>query len=102
MNLRYPLHVVLKPRADITGNPKQGYQWLHKRTEVLQISKKKEFTFKIWYFYDICYDQLPIICPDNVRLKISLHYHNIAMKSSEKKQPGARPSYVYIEEIPIF
>ena len=32
----------LKPRTDITRNPKQGYQWSYKRTCVLQKLKKRE------------------------------------------------------------
>ena len=31
--------VALKPRADVTRSSKQGYQWLHKKGCVLQISK---------------------------------------------------------------
>ena len=30
------LTLALKPRADITRSPKQGYQWPHKKTYVLQ------------------------------------------------------------------
>ena len=33
--------LALKPRSDITRSPKQGYQWPHKRTYVLQKLKKK-------------------------------------------------------------
>ena len=29
--------LALKLRADITSSPKEGYQWPHKRTDVLQI-----------------------------------------------------------------
>ena len=36
--------LALKPRGDVTRSPKQGYQWSHKRTCVLQKSKKKSST----------------------------------------------------------
>ena len=28
--------LALKPRGDVTRSPKQGYQWPHKKTHVLQ------------------------------------------------------------------
>ena len=34
--------LALKPRGDVTRSPKQGYQWPHKRTHVLQNFKKKK------------------------------------------------------------
>ena len=30
------IHSILKPRADVTRNLKQGYQWPQKRTDVIQ------------------------------------------------------------------
>ena len=38
--------LALKPRADITRSPKQGYQWPHKRTCVLQKFLKKNMMFR--------------------------------------------------------
>ena len=39
--------LALKPRADVTGSPKQGYQWPQKKTCVLQkIIKKKKINWK--------------------------------------------------------
>ena len=33
--------LALKSRADVTRSPKQGYQWPHKRTDVLQKRLRK-------------------------------------------------------------
>ena len=33
--------LALKPRADVTRSSKQGYQWPHKRTDVLQKCLRK-------------------------------------------------------------
>ena len=52
VNLRNPLHIgeevrkqgihlALKPRADITRNPKQGCKWLHKKDMCTPKIKKK-------------------------------------------------------------
>ena len=47
----------MKPRADVTRSPKQGYQWPHKRTYVLQnlfkkidigIKDKIKFEWNFW------------------------------------------------------
>ena len=35
--------LALKPRVDITGSPKQGYQWPHKRTYLYPPKVKKSF-----------------------------------------------------------
>ena len=35
----------LKPRADLTMSPKQGYQWPHRKDYVLQNFKKKTTYF---------------------------------------------------------
>ena len=29
-------HLALKPRTDVARSPKKGYEWSHKRTDVLQ------------------------------------------------------------------
>ena len=35
--------LALKPRADVIRSLKQGYQWPHKKTRVLQIFLKNQF-----------------------------------------------------------
>ena len=42
-----PSEVNLKPRADITRSPKQGYQWPHEKDYVVQkfILKKIEYEY---------------------------------------------------------
>ena len=42
VRIRLPT-LTLKPRGDVTRSPKQGYQWPHKRTHVLQKKIFKNF-----------------------------------------------------------
>ena len=44
MRIRQPT-LALKPRGDVTRNPKQGYQWPHRRTIVRQKFKNRSLTY---------------------------------------------------------
>ena len=50
MRIRQPT-LALKPRGDVTRNPKQGYQWPQKRTCVRQKLKKKKISGCIAYSF---------------------------------------------------
>ena len=46
----------LKPRADVTRSPKQGYQWPHNRTDIVQKFDNKKDIGELLYGLNPCHE----------------------------------------------